>query len=57
MKYKAVVHPSPYHQGNRWLVVDENYKTVSKHISYQSAELEAARLNALEKEGVQRETI
>ncbi|MCD7948285.1 MAG: hypothetical protein LUG13_08360 [Oscillospiraceae bacterium] len=45
MTYRAIANPAAYHCGYRWLVVDENYNTISKHASRESAEAEAERLN------------
>ncbi|MDR2044890.1 MAG: hypothetical protein LBQ15_11130 [Clostridium sp.] len=41
MTYKAVANPALYHCGDTWLVVDEEWNIISKHISRKYAEQEA----------------
>ena len=43
--YQAVANSALYHCGYRWLVVDEDYKTISKHPTKENAEEEAFALN------------
>ena len=43
--YQAIANPALYHCGYRWLVVDGEYKTISKHPSKENAEEEAYALN------------
>jgi len=43
--FQAVANPALYHCGYTWLVVDEEYKTISKHPTKEIAEEEAFALN------------
>ena len=43
--FQAISNPALYHCGYRWLVVDEEYKTISKHPTKEDAEEEAFALN------------
>ena len=48
--YRAVANSSLYHCGYKWLVVDMDYRIISKHIDKKSAEDAAFELNNQEKQ-------
>ncbi|TCL39982.1 hypothetical protein EV210_101182 [Anaerospora hongkongensis] len=50
MVYRAVANPSLYHCGYRWVVVDVNYNTESRHHTRDDAERAAERLNKIKAE-------
>ena len=43
--YQAIANSALYHCSYRWLVVDGEYKTISKHPTKENAEEEAYALN------------
>jgi len=43
--FQAVANSALYHYGYKWLVVDAEYKTISKHTTKEIAEEEAFALN------------
>jgi hypothetical protein len=43
--YQAMANSAVAHNGYKWIIKNENWKTVSEHIDRESAEREAARLN------------
>lgn len=45
MSYKAIVSNCPTDWTGTWVVVDENYKTISTHCCRELAEREAERMN------------
>lgn len=46
MRYQAIISSSATNWADTWLVIDEQYNTVSKHSSREAAEQEAERLNS-----------
>ncbi len=45
MKYVAMANPELFHCGYRWLVLDDTWEVVSKHVDQESAEEKAQELN------------